>query len=417
MLRLLLRVVATMPLSLYATAPLTAQAASYRFSGQVIPLVTVTNAVPGGDSRSEARLVQPVLMIEAAALSDHLQLHAMGDFEGWTIRHGELATGAYGEGYYDRRHPHTYVHELMLTGADVLGHLDRSIVVSLSAGKGFAPFGTDDPMSRPPMLYPANHHLAQILERAVAVVAVTAGPVTVEGGTFDGDEPEYPSQWPNWSRFGDSWALRVAGRPVAGLEAQLSRAHVHSPEHRQGAGTDQEKWSASARWERAVAGRPAYALAEWARTDEAGGAYVLHSGLVEGAYEVGRYRPYFRLERTDRTEDQRVFGEPFRSVRPHLDSSILGITRWTISTLGVEARAWSGGRARIFVSPTAEVAFAKVAKLGGGVFDPAVLYGRTTFTTLTVGVRVDRGMAGHRMGYYRGTPMHHEMTMPMDPVR
>src|SRR2546427_5921796 len=25
----------------------------------------------------------------------------------------------------------------------------------------------------------------------------------------------------------------------------------HSPEHRQGAGTDQEKWSASARWERA----------------------------------------------------------------------------------------------------------------------------------------------------------------------
>ena len=415
MLRLLLRVVATMPLSLYATAPLTAQAPSYRFSGQVIPLVTVTNAVPGGDSRSEARLVQAVLMIEAAALGDHLQLHAMGDFEGWTIRHGELATGAYGEGYYDRRHPHTYVHELMLTGADVLGHLDRSIVVSLSAGKGFAPFGTDDPMSRPPMLYPANHHLAQILERAVAVVAVTAGPVTVEGGTFDGDEPEYPSQWPNWSRFGDSWALRVAGRPVAGLEAQLSRAHVHSPEHRQGAGTDQEKWSASARWERAVAGRPAYALVEWARTDEAGGAYVLHSGLVEGAYEVGRYRPYFRLERTDRTEDQRVFGEPFRSVRPHLDSSILGITRWTISTLGAQVRAWS--RARVTVTPTAEVAFAKVGKVGGGVFDPAVFYGRTTFTTLTVGVRVDWGMAGHRMGYYRGTPMHHEMTMPMDPVR
>ena len=39
--------------------------------------------------------------------------------------HGQLATGAYGEGYYDRRHPHTYVHELMLTGADVLGRLAR----------------------------------------------------------------------------------------------------------------------------------------------------------------------------------------------------------------------------------------------------------------------------------------------------
>src|SRR5207249_6801185 len=102
----------------------------------------------------------------------------------------------------------------------------------------------------------------------------------------------------------------VAGRPVAGLEAQLSRVHVHSPEHRQGAGTDQEKWSASARWERVVAGRPAYALAEWARTDEAGGAYPLHSALVEGAYGLGRYRPYFRLERTDRTEGPRVFCDP-----------------------------------------------------------------------------------------------------------
>src|SRR5213596_3300840 len=162
----------TMPLGLCG-----AQGSSLRFSAQAIPLVTATNAVPGGASRSEARLVQPVLMIEAAALGDHLQLHAMGDFEGWTIRHGELATGAYGEGYYDRRHPHTYVHELMLTGADVLGRVDGTVVVSLSAGKGFAPFGTDDPMSRPPMLYPANHHLAQILERAVAVAAVTAGPV------------------------------------------------------------------------------------------------------------------------------------------------------------------------------------------------------------------------------------------------
>ena len=286
--------------------------------------------------------------------------------------------------------------------------------MSLSAGKGFAPFGTDDPMSRPPLLYPANHHLSQILERAVAVAAVSAGPASLEGGAFNGDEPEYPSQWPKWSRFGDSWALRLSGRPVPGLEAQLSRAHVHSPEHRQGAGTDQEKWSASARWERPVAGRPAYALAEWAETQEASGLYILHSALVEGAYGLSgtRYRPYFRVERTDRTEDQRVFGQPFRSVRPHLDSSILGITRWTIYTLGTQIRAWRRGPASL--TPTAEVAFARVAKLGGGVFDPAVFYGRTSFTTLTVGLRLDWGMAGHRMGYYRGTPMGETMTMPMD---
>src|SRR5439155_647797 len=190
----------------WIAGPLAAQEPHVRFSGQAIALLTTTNAVPGGATLTEGRLVQPVLMLEGAALGDHLQLHAMGDFEGWTIQHGHLATGAYGEGYYDRRHPHTYVHELMFTGGDLLGRWDGDVVVSLSAGKGFAPFGTDDPMSRPPMLYPANHHLAQILERAVAVTAITAGKVTLEGGTFNGDEPEYPSQWPKWNRFGDSWA-------------------------------------------------------------------------------------------------------------------------------------------------------------------------------------------------------------------
>jgi hypothetical protein len=138
----------------------------------------------------------------------------------------------------------------------------------------------------------------------------------------------------------------------------------------------------------------------------------LHSALVEGAYGLGRIRSYFRLERSDRTEDQRVFGDPFRSVRPHLDSSILGVTRWTISTLGAQVRAWRRGA--VTFSPTAEVAFANVAKLGGGVFDPRVFYGRTSFTTLTVGIRVDGGMAGHRMGYYRGMPTAEVMTMPMN---
>jgi len=88
------------------------------------------------------------------------------------------------------------------------------------------------------------------------------------------------------------------------------------------------------------------------------------------------------------------------------------MTRWTISTLGAQVLAWH--RSAVSFGPTAEVAFANVTKLGGGVFDPRVFYGRTSFTTLTVGVRVDWRMAGHRMGYYRGTPTHHEMTMPMD---
>ena len=45
---------------------------------------------------------------------------------------------------------------------------------SLSAGKGFAPYGTDDPMSRRMVKFPANHHLSQLLERWVAAAAVSS---------------------------------------------------------------------------------------------------------------------------------------------------------------------------------------------------------------------------------------------------
>ena len=78
-------------LSLCASTPLCSQV-SLRFSGQAIPLLTSTNAAPGGATLTEARVVQPVLMIDAAALGDHLRLSAMGDFEGWTMPHGQLAT-------------------------------------------------------------------------------------------------------------------------------------------------------------------------------------------------------------------------------------------------------------------------------------------------------------------------------------
>jgi hypothetical protein len=42
-------------------------------------------------------------------------------------------------------------------------------------------------MVRPFLRYPVNHHLAQILERAVAIAAVRAGPLLAEAGLFTGD--------------------------------------------------------------------------------------------------------------------------------------------------------------------------------------------------------------------------------------
>src|SRR5262249_7852583 len=150
------------------------------FMGRVIPVWTRVDPIPGGGTLAELRATQPMLMVHAGALGGHLRFTGTLDLEGWTIPKGELLPGGWGEGYNDRRHPHTYFHELMLQGADLLGGLDGEGRLALSIGKGFVPFGTDDPMSRPVYRYPVNHHLAQILERAVAIAGYRFGPVVAE---------------------------------------------------------------------------------------------------------------------------------------------------------------------------------------------------------------------------------------------
>ncbi|MGH7534357.1 MAG: hypothetical protein ACREMG_02100, partial [Gemmatimonadales bacterium] len=78
-------------------------------------MFTHADPVPGGAALAELRLTQPVLRLQAATADGRLRLTATGNLEGLTIPHGELTPGAWGEGFSDRRHPHTYVHELMLT--------------------------------------------------------------------------------------------------------------------------------------------------------------------------------------------------------------------------------------------------------------------------------------------------------------
>jgi hypothetical protein len=285
---------------------------------------------------------------------------------------------------------------------DLLARLDGAARTTVTAGKGFVPFGTDDPMSRPVERFPVNHHLSQVLERALVVVGVDVGRATVEVAAFNGDEPTKPGDVPNLSRFGDSWAARFTLRPVSGLEWQASTANVHSPEHRDGAGTDARKWSTSLRADRPLGGARLYALAEWARTSEAEGAFVFHSVLFETALTTGRHQPYYRFERTERPEELRVL-DPFQTVRPLLDNSILGISRWSIHTVGYEVRLGPVNR-RLALNPFVEVSLGRIATVSGVLFDPTSVYGRDTFRSVSVGLRLDWGMRGHRMGHY-GVPM------------
>ena len=383
-------------LALYGSAA--AQGVTATWSAQAIPAFTETNVVQGERSLGKLRIVMPVAMLHADALGGRLRLVATANLEKVTIPNGELAPGNWGESYEDRRHPHTLVHELMVVagGANVF----------FAAGKGFVPFGTDDPMSRPTVRFPVNHHLSQILERAVALAGVRVGPATLETALFNGDEPVAPESWPTWNRFGDSWAARLTLDPIPGLEAQASYAFVHSPENRPGAGPDDRKVSVSTRWERG----PWYGHLEWARTSTARGAFLFHSVLAEGALRFHHHRPYLRFERTERPEEERVFGAPFRTRRPLFENSILGITRWTILTAG-DAVDLALGPVRC--APFVEGAWLGIARVGGGVFDPAVFYGRDHGAALSLGIRLAAGMRMHQMGRYQPAPADDMSSMAM----
>ena len=369
-------------------------AAQPMFSAQVTPVLTRADPVAGGTSLTELRFTMPVLMGAADLLGGRLRLHATLDGEGWTMPGGVLTTGDFGEGWEDRRHPHTWVHELLVSAID-LAALPAGVRWSLTAGKGFAPYGTDDPMMRPALAFPVNHHWSQILERALAILGVRRGPVTLEGAIFNGDEPERWDQWPNWSRFGDSWSARALVSPSDALELQASVAHVKSPENRAGAGPDQDKVSVSARVERPLGAGRIYGLAEWAYNSEAAGFFKFYSGLAETQWSRGAHRVYLRLERTDRPEDERVFGNPFRTVRPLLESSIIGITRWLVATGGY-GRRLTAERLPVRVEGIAEVAYAHVTRLTG-LFDPASFYGRTDLWMFSAALSITAGAPMHRM--------------------
>lgn len=366
--------------------------------GQGIVAMDHVNPVPGGGGLTEVRVVQPVMMLRASTLAGHLVGLGTLNLEGQTLPQGELLPGGWGEGFTDRRHPHTYAHELILSANDVLRPFGGPVRLALTAGKGFAPYGSDDPMSRPVFRYPVNHHLAQILERAVVIVGLRAGPLALEGGYFNGDEPERPGQWPLLRRFGDSWAARLTVMPLAGVELSASRAKVHSPEHRAGAGMDAWKWHLAGRLDREMLGGRGYLLAEWARTAEARDFFVFRSVLIEGSYRRGRHEPYYRFEQSDRPEDIRTT-DPFRSLRPHLENSITGITRFSLHTVGYSIRVGGVG-GRLALRPFIEGTAGMLRPVGGGLFLPRQFYGKETVLALSGGVRLEWRMQGHRMGRY-----------------
>ncbi len=378
------------------TRPIAGQARP-ELSAEATIVMHQASTTPTGQALGEVKLVRPVLMA-SWRIRGGVTARATFNFEGVTMPAGELSPGAWGEGFVDRRHPHTYAHELILEGRQTLRCFGSTIcALGGFLGKGFVPFGSADPMVRGFVRYPVNHHLAQILERAVIGGQLRVGPATAEAAFFNGDEPEHPGQWPRiGGRFGDSWAFRLSIRPTSGLQATGSVATVRSPEHRPGAGADQHKRHAALSYDAAALAGRLRALAEWAETSELGRILVFGSRLAEVEYQRGHLTVRYRFEATDRPEEERL--SPFRSARPHLENAILGETRWRTHTAGVSVRF--GRIGHLTTDMILEGTAGRVARRGAGIFDPVIVYGRPSFSVVTAGIRLRWGGTAHRMGDY-----------------
>jgi hypothetical protein len=366
--------------------------------GQAFPVVTV--GAPGGvsgDALSHTGwyLTQPALMAHVASAGHRVVLHTTLNFEGLTQKDGELTFGGWGEGFIDKRHPHTLLHELMVSvnAWNVAGG-----AVSLSAGKGFAPYGTSDPMARPGLKYPTNHHLSQILERWTLNASWLRAGWSLEAGLFGGQEPEGPYDFSNIDSFGDSWSARVARRwgtapTETSWEASASFASVTEFAH-----TVEETTrftNVALMRSGPVAGGRVYVMAEASRSFLADHTDFF-SILGEMRWDDGRRQPYARVEYAARPEyDREGLAGDDDFFRYDHDEDPMGRSRWLIVTAAYAQQAtpnpWS-------VRPFVEVQFHSVVSDEGP--SARQIFGSSSFWALSLGARVILGGDPMRMGSY-----------------
>lgn len=370
--------------------------------GQAYPVFSA--GAPGEDAsplhESAFYLTQPALMANLEGPGSRWTLRTTLNFEGITQPDGTPTFGAWGEGFIDRRHPHTLLHEFMLSFNvwDAPGG-----ALSLSAGKGFAPYGTDDPMSRPALKYPTNHHLSQILERwTVNATYVHRSGFSVEAGLFGGAEPDGPYDFSNLDSFADSWSVRFVQRlgdgfgPGAAWEISASYGHVaHDDE------PVTHLFNAAVRHDEAHDFGRLYLLAEVSRSDPAGPLQGFRALLGEARLELGddgRHQPYARIEIATRPEFERL--GPAGSMEffryDHDEELTSSATRWTIVTAGYGVDLTG---LPVSVRPFAEVQHHRVRAERGGV-EPTALFGTDDFWAVSVGLRAFFGGGPMRMGSY-----------------
>jgi hypothetical protein len=366
---------------------------------QVFPTVTI--AAPKRDGTPLDRvgfyLTQPAVMFNVESPGSRIAIRTTINLEGLTQPNGELTFGGWGEGFIDKRHPHTYLHEAMVSLNLRRGNATG---VSLSAGKGFAPYGTDDPMMRPVLKYPTNHHLSQILERWTVNGIWANHSWSVEAGLFGGAEPSGPSDLSNIESFGDSWSARVTRRFGEGMVGawpwEIAASFGRIQETHEDEVVVTRLYNVAFRHEGDHGKTHLYSLVEASQSDpdEGDGYYSL---VGELSAQTGRHKPYARIELATRPEWARQ-GPPDTEefFRYDHDAHAIGSTRWLIVTggYGLTATTLPFG-----VRPYVESQYNLVRAESGGV-DPIALFRRKSFWTFSAGFRVFLGGDPMRMGSY-----------------
>lgn len=382
---------------------------------QAFPIVSTSLNPDEGTSldKTELYLTEPAIMFNVGSPGSRVTLRTTLNFEGLTQPDGELTFGGWGESFLDKRHPHTLLHEFMLSVnfRDVAGG-----ALSISGGKGFAPYGTDDPMSRPAVKYPTNHHLSQILERWTVNGVYLNGGWGLEAAVFGGAEPEEPYDFSNIESFGDSWSARLTRRfgggtgPMAEWEASASFGRVREVHEDEPETTN--LYNAALRHDRMYSFGSLYGLAEGSVSrPEDGDGYF--SVLGETRLDIRRHQPYYRIEYATRPEYARE-GVPGTDefFRYDHDAHAIGSTRWLINTLGYgyELTGYP-----VSARPFVELQYNRASEEDGGI-DPQNLFGKRDFWGLSAGFRVFLGGDPMRMGSYgvldAMTSMHRAMPMP-----
>ena len=341
-------------------------------------------------------ITQPAVMANISNHDASVVLRATLNFESWTQPHGELTAGAWGEGYIDKRHPHTLLHELTVSWNR--GSARKGF--SVSAGKGFAPYGTDDPMSRPVLKYPTNHHLSQVLERWFVSGVFAYRTWGLEAGTFSGDEPNGPDDLSNYHHFGNSWSARLTRRlgsdEMARWPLEISASYADVKEYHHSIGQRIRLENVAVRHEKDHGSVRLYVLAEASHSKpQDDDAYF--SILAESALRWHAHQPYARFELSTRPEYARLGNATSDAVfRYDHDAAPIGASRWLTFTGGY---GYTALNRRISPRPYIEAQY-NHATLERGILDPASIFGRSGFGSISPGVRIFLGGDPMRMGTY-----------------